>query len=95
MHDLLPGSEVVLIGVSIEDTAANAPAHVAACDVAYLSPFLPVNDPAGRFSGSGACTIPTIIFLNLENRVARQLLGSTDTGEIVALADSIENGASY
>ena len=38
-HDLLPDTEVVLVGVNIEDTEANALAHLAAFDVAYLSVF--------------------------------------------------------
>ena len=89
VHALLPDTEVVLIGVNIEDTEANALAHLAEFDVAYLSLFDPVNELAGRFSGIGARTIPTTIFLDPEGRVAARLLGLTDTREIVALAASI------
>ena len=89
VHDLLPDSEVVLVGVNIEDTEANALAHLAEFDVAYLSLFDPVNELAGRFSGIGARTIPTTIFLDAEGRVAARLLGLTDTREIVALADAV------
>ena len=89
VHALLPDTEVVLIGVNIEDTAANALAHLTEFDVAYLSLFDPVNELAGRFSGIGARTIPTTILLDPEGRVAARLLGLTDTREIVALADAV------
>ena len=89
VHALLPDTEVVLVGVNIEDTEANALAHLTEFDVAYLSLFDPVNELAGRFSGIGARTIPTTIFLDPEGRVAARLLGLTDTREIVALAASI------
>ena len=89
VHDLLPDTEVVLIGVNIEDTEANALAHLTEFDVAYLSLFDPVNELAGRFSGIGARTIPTTILLDPEGRVAAGLLGLTDTREIVALADAV------
>jgi thiol-disulfide isomerase/thioredoxin len=89
VHALLPDTEVVLVGVNIEDTEANALAHLTEFDVAYLSLFDPVNELAGRFSGIGARTIPTTIFLDLEGRVAARLLGLTDTREIVALADAV------
>ena len=89
VHALLPDTEVVLVGVNIEDTEANALAHLTEFDVAYLSLFDPVNELAGRFSGIGARTIPTTIFLDPEGRVAARLLGLTDTREIVALADAV------
>ena len=89
VHDLLPDTEVVLVGVNIEDTEANALAHLTEFDVAYLSLFDPVNELAGRFSGIGARTIPTTILLDPQGRVAARLLGLTDTREIVALADAV------
>ena len=89
VHALLPNTEVVLVGVNIEDTEANALAHLAEFDVAYLSLFDPVNELAGRFSGIGARTIPTTILLDPQGRVAARLLGLTDTREIVALADAV------
>jgi thiol-disulfide isomerase/thioredoxin len=89
VHALLPDTEVVLIGVNIEDTEANALAHLTESDVAYLSLFDPVNELAGRFSGIGARTIPTTIFLDPEGRVAARLLGLTDTREIAALAGAV------
>ena len=89
VHDLLPDTEVVLIGVNIEDTEANALAHLTEFEVAYLSLFDPVNELAGRFSGIGARTIPTTILLDPQGRVAARLLGLTDTREIVALANAV------
>ncbi len=84
--ELFPADEVVVIGVNIEDTRANALAHLEEYGVPYLSLFDPVNELAGRFSGIGARTIPTTLFLDTEGRVAARLLGLTDTREIVALA---------
>jgi thiol-disulfide isomerase/thioredoxin len=86
VHALLPDAEVVLIGVNIEDTQANALAHLAEFGVPYLSLFDPVNELAGRFSGIGARTIPATLFLDAEGRVAARLLGLTETKEVAALA---------
>jgi len=86
VHALLPDTEVVVIGVNIEDTQANALAHLVEFDVPYLSLFDPVNELAGRFRGIGARTIPTTVFLDVEGRVAARLLGLTDAREMAALA---------
>ncbi len=84
--ELFPGDEVVVIGVNIEDTEANALAHPEKYGVPYVSLFDPVKELAGRFSGIGARTIPTTLFLDTEGRVAARLLGLTDIREIAALA---------
>jgi thiol-disulfide isomerase/thioredoxin len=86
VHALLPDTEVVLVGVNIEDTEANALAHLAEFAVPYLSVFDPVNELAGRFEGIGARTIPSTVFLDPEGRVAGRLLGLTDTRKVAALA---------
>ena len=78
-----------MIGVNIEDTQANALAHLAEFDVPYLSLFDPVNELASRFRGIGARTISSTVFLDTEGRVAARLLGLTDTREMAALAASI------
>ncbi len=87
--ELFPADEVVVIGVNIEDTRANALAHLEEFGVPYVSLFDPVNELAGRFSGIGARTIPTTLFLDSEGRVAARLLGLTDTREIAALAAAL------
>ena len=89
VHALLPDTEVVLVGVNIEDTEANALAHLAEFDVAYLSVFDPVNELASRFEGVGARTIPSTVFVDPEGRVAARVLGITDAREIAALADAV------
>ncbi len=89
---LFPPGEVVVIGVNIEDTRANALAHLEEFGVPYVSLFDPVNELAGRFSGIGARTIPTTLFLDAEGRVAARLLGLTDTREIAALASAVADG---
>ncbi len=86
---LLPPDEVILVGVNIEDTAANALAHLREYAVPYPSLFDPVNDLAGRFDGIGARTIPTTLILDREGRVAARVLGLTTLGEIVGLADAL------
>ncbi len=86
---LFPPDEVVVIGVNIEDTRANALAHLEEFAVPYVSLFDPVNELAGRFSGIGARTIPTTLFLDAEGRVAARVLGLTDTREIAALAAAV------
>jgi thiol-disulfide isomerase/thioredoxin len=92
VYALLPGTEVVVIGVNIEDTQANALAHLTEFDVPYLSLFDPVNELAGRFRGIGARTIPSTIFIDPEGRVAARLLGLTDVREMTALAGAIAGG---
>ncbi len=87
--ELFPADEVVVIGVNIEDTRANALAHLEEYGVPYVSLSDPVNELAGRFSGIGARTIPTTLFLDPEGRVAARLLGLTDTREIAALANAL------
>ena len=89
VHALLPDTEVVVVGVNIEDTQANALAHLAEFDVPYLSLFDPVNELAGRFRGIGARTIPSTVFLDTEGRVAARLLGLTDTREMAAVASVV------
>ena len=86
VHALLPDTEVVVIGVNIEDTQANALAHLAEFDVPYLSLFDPVNELAGRFHGIGARTIPSTVFIDTEGRVAARLLGLAETREMASLA---------
>lgn len=92
VHDLLPDTEVVLVGVNIEDSEANALAHLAEFDVAYLSVFDPVNELASRFEGIGARTIPSTVFVDGEGRVAARVLGITDAREIGALAGEVLGG---
>ena len=86
---LLPHAEVVLVGVNIEDTEADALAHLAELDVPYLSVFDPVNELAGRFEGIDARTIPSTVFVDAEGRVAARVLGLTDAREIAALAAAV------
>jgi thiol-disulfide isomerase/thioredoxin len=90
---LLPADEVVLIGVNIEDTEANALAHLNEFAVPYASLFDPVNALAGRFEGIGARTIPSTVFLDREGRVAARLLGLAGLGEVVGLADALASEA--
>jgi len=87
--ELVPADEVAVIGVNIEDTRANALAHLEEFGVPYASLFDPANELAGRFSGIGARTIPTTLFLDADGQVAARLLGLTDTREIAALAAAV------
>ena len=80
---------MVLVCVNIEDTEANALAHLAEFDVPYLSVFDPVNDLASRIEGIGARTIPSTVFVDAKGRVAARVLGITDAREMAALAESV------
>jgi thiol-disulfide isomerase/thioredoxin len=93
VHELLPDTEIVLIGVNIEDSEANGLGHLAEFDVPYLSLFDPANELAGRFRGIGAKTIPSTVFLDAEGRVAARLLGLTDAREMRALAGEVFGNA--
>jgi thiol-disulfide isomerase/thioredoxin len=91
--DLLPPDEVVIVGVNIEDTEANALAHLREFAVPYPSLSDPVNDLAGRFEGIGARTIPTTLVLDRSGRVAARVLGLTTLGEVAGLADVVASEA--
>ena len=91
VHNLLPGTQVVLVGVNIEDTEANALAHFAEIAVPYLSVFDPVNALASRFEGIGARTIPTMVLLDPQGRVVARLNGLVGKREVVALSHWIRH----
>ncbi len=91
--ELLPASEVALLGVNIEDSEANAVAHLREFDVAYPSFFDPANDYAAEFGGIGPRTIPSTVFVDADGRVAARIFGLVDTGEIIGLADAIASGS--
>lgn len=83
---------MVLVGVNVEDTEANAIAHLAEFDIGYLSVFAPVNELVSRFEGIGARTISSTVFVDPEGRVAARALGITDAREIAALAGAVVGG---
>jgi hypothetical protein len=86
---LLPADEVAFLGVNIEDSEANALAHLREFDVPYPSVYDPANVYASRFRGVGPRTIPSTIFVDAEGRVAARVFGVIGTGELVGLADAI------
>lgn len=88
-HDLLPDDEVVFLGVNIQDSEANAVAHLREFDVPYASLYDPENAYAGRFRGIGPRTIPSTVFIDAEGRVAARVFGLIGTSEVVGLADAI------
>jgi thiol-disulfide isomerase/thioredoxin len=88
-HRLLPADEVAFLGVNIEDSEANAAAHLREFDVAYPSVFDPANVYASRFRGIGPRTIPSTILIDTQGRVAVRVFGVVTTGELVGLADAI------
>ena len=89
VHALLPDTEVVVIGVSIEDTEVNALAHLTEFDLPYPSLFDAVNELASCFEGIGARTIPSTVFINPKARVAARVLGVTGSRETAALAGAV------
>jgi thiol-disulfide isomerase/thioredoxin len=88
-HDALPADEVAFVGVNIEDSSANALAHVREFDVAYPHLYDPDNAFASRFRGVGPRTIPTTILLDAEGRVAARIFGLVTQTELVVLADLV------
>ena len=95
VHDLLPGTEVVLVGANIDDTEVNALVHLAEFNVSYLSVFDPVNELARRFEGIGARTIPMTVCCDPERRGAARVIGITDAHERLQVATVIANGPDY
>jgi thiol-disulfide isomerase/thioredoxin len=90
--ELLPDAEVAFLGVNIEDSEANALAHEREFAIPYPSMFDPANDLAARFPGNGPRVPPSTLFIDAEGRVAAQVFGTVDTGEVVGLADAIASG---
>ncbi|MEX0868239.1 MAG: TlpA disulfide reductase family protein [Nitriliruptoraceae bacterium] len=87
-RDLLAGG-VVFLGVNIQDSEANAAAHLREFSVVYPSLFDPANTYAARFRGVTPRTIPSTIFLDRDGRIAARILGLTTTTEVVGLAETI------
>lgn len=92
-HDLLPSEAVAFLGVNIEDSEANAAAHLREYGVTYPSVYDPANRFASRFEGVGPRTIPSTIFIDRHGRVAARIFGIVSTGELVGMADAIANEA--
>lgn len=88
-HAAVPADEVVFLGVNIEDSEANALAHLREFDVPYPSVYDPANVYASRFRGVGPRTIPSTIFIDRDGRVAARVFGVISTSEVVGLADAI------
>ena len=89
----LPQAEVAFLGVNIDDTEANAEAHVREFDIPYPSLYDPANDFASRFGGIGPRTIPSTIFIDREGRVAARVFGVIGTTEVLGLVDAIATEA--
>jgi thiol-disulfide isomerase/thioredoxin len=88
-YEALPDDEVTFLGVNIEDSSANALAHVREFDVPYPHLFDPNNAYASRYRGIGPRTIPTTLVIDAEGRVAARVFGLTTETELVVLADLI------
>lgn len=88
-HSRLPEGEVAFLGVNIEDSEANALAHIDEFAIPYPSLFDPANDYASRFSGVGPRNIPSTLFLDREGRVAVRVFGVIGTRETTSLAAAI------
>lgn len=91
--EILPETEATLLGVNIEDSQANAIAHLREFDVAYPSLYDPANDYAADFGGIGPRTIPSTVFVDADGRVAARIFGVLGTREIIGMADAIATGS--
>jgi hypothetical protein len=83
---------VTFLGVNIEDSSANALAHVREFDVPYPHLYDPNNAYASRYRGIGPRTIPTTLLIDAEGRVAARVFGLTTETELMVLADLIARG---
>lgn len=89
----LPDDEVAFLGVNIEDTEANALAHVREFDIPYPHLYDPRNIYASQYRGIGPRTIPSTIILDREGRVAVRIFGVVGADELVVLASVVANEA--
>lgn len=92
-YDAFPAGEATLLGVNVQDSEANARAHLREFDVRYPSVFDPANVYASEFRGIGPRTLPSTVFIDPEGRVAGRILGVVDTAEILGMVDAVGSGA--
>lgn len=85
----LADQPVSFLGVNIQDSEANALAHVREFDIPYPSLFDPANAYAARYKGVGPRSIPTTIVIDKQGRVAARLFGITTAIEVLALAERL------
>lgn len=93
-HASVPSDEVAFLGVNIEDSEANARAHLREFDVPYPSIYDPSNRYASEFDGVGPRSIPSTVFVDAEGRVAARIFGVVGTTEVLGLVDAIAAEAS-
>lgn len=87
VHDALAGEDVAFVGVAIQDTQANASAHLRRFDVPYPSLFDPSLAYAARFEGVGPQAIPSTLLVDRQGRVALRLFGATTERELAGLVE--------
>jgi thiol-disulfide isomerase/thioredoxin len=92
-YEAMADDGVTFLGVNIEDSQANALAHVREFDVPYPHLYDPNNAYASRYRGIGPRTIPTTIIVDVEGRVAARIFGLTTDTELLVLADLIASEA--
>lgn len=73
---------VQFLGVDIQDSRANALAHVREFDIPYDSLFDPSSSYAAQFGGIGPRAIPTTLIIDSHGRVAVRLFGITSYSEL-------------
>jgi thiol-disulfide isomerase/thioredoxin len=88
-YETLPDEDVAFLGVNIEDSSANALAHVREFEVPYPHLYDPNNAYASRYRGIGPRTIPTTLLIDAEGRVAARIFGLVTETELVVLTDLI------
>jgi thiol-disulfide isomerase/thioredoxin len=88
-HASLPPDEVAFLGVDIQDSEVNGLGHVREFEVPYPSIFDPASEYASRFEGVGPRSIPTTILIDQQGRVAARLFGTTNTTEVIVLAEML------
>ncbi len=84
-HEQLAGEDVAFLGVDLQDSRANAQAHVREFDIPYPSLFDPDSSYAAGFQGISPQAIPSTFLIDRQGRVAARLFGTTSAEELAAV----------
>lgn len=86
----LPEDEVAFLGVDVQEPSeVNGIAHEREFSIPYPSIYDPANEYTSLFKGVGPRSVPTTILIDDEGRVAVTLFGTTNTTEVLVLAEML------
>lgn len=84
-HGQLAGEDVTFLGVDVQDSRANAQAHVREFEIPYPSLFDPDSSYAAMFEGVSPQAIPSTFIIDRQGRVAARLYGTTSAEELAVV----------